>query len=109
MATDYLQVTLVHVGREAQFQRSFEVQQGSHISEVIAQSGVLDVCPEIDLSVNQVGIFGKVAKLEQVVADGDRVEIYRPLIADPKQARKKRAAEGRPPRKGASEAASADG
>jgi putative ubiquitin-RnfH superfamily antitoxin RatB of RatAB toxin-antitoxin module len=64
----------------------------------------LERCPEIDLQANKVGIFGKVARLDAGLHDGDRIEIYRPLIADPKQARKKRAAEGKAMKKGARDA-----
>jgi putative ubiquitin-RnfH superfamily antitoxin RatB of RatAB toxin-antitoxin module len=70
------------------------------VSQVIEQSGIVDRFPEIDLGENKVGIFGKAAKLDTPLTDGDRVEIYRPLIADPKEARKKRAAEGKVMRKG---------
>jgi putative ubiquitin-RnfH superfamily antitoxin RatB of RatAB toxin-antitoxin module len=72
--------------------------------DAIERSGILQRFPEIDLARNRIGIFGKVAKLDQVLRQGDRVEIYRPLIADPKEARKKRAAEGKGMRKGAGEA-----
>ena len=72
--------------------------------EAIERSGVLQRFPEIDLAGNKIGVFGKVAKLDRVLETGDRVEIYRPLIADPKEARKKRAAEGQVMRKGASDA-----
>ncbi|MCU7809691.1 MAG: RnfH family protein [Candidatus Thiodiazotropha sp. (ex Notomyrtea botanica)] len=68
--------------------------------QVIERSGILEQFAEIDLSSNKIGIFGKAAKLNAVLSDGDRVEIYRPLIADPKEARKKRAAEGKTMRKG---------
>ncbi|MCU7844712.1 MAG: RnfH family protein [Candidatus Thiodiazotropha sp. (ex Monitilora ramsayi)] len=68
--------------------------------QAIEKSGILDRFPEIDLKSNKIGIFGKAAKLDAELADGDRVEIYRPLIADPKEARKKRAAEGKTMRKG---------
>ncbi|MCU7796485.1 MAG: RnfH family protein [Candidatus Thiodiazotropha sp. (ex Semelilucina semeliformis)] len=68
--------------------------------QVIEKSGILERFTEIDLSSNKIGIFGKAAKLDAVLSDGDRVEIYRPLIADPKEARKKRAAEGKTMRKG---------
>jgi putative ubiquitin-RnfH superfamily antitoxin RatB of RatAB toxin-antitoxin module len=71
--------------------------------EAIERSGILQRFPEIDLARNRIGIFGKVAKLDQVLRPGDRVEIYRPLIADPKEARKRRAAEGKGMRKGAGE------
>lgn len=64
---------------------------GMSIEEAISRSGVLLMFPEIDLGRYQVGIFGKVAKLDSVLASGDRVEIYPPLIADPKLARKARA------------------
>ncbi|MES9830727.1 MAG: RnfH family protein [Candidatus Thiodiazotropha sp. LLP2] len=71
------------------------------VQQAIEQSTVLDRFPEIDLKVNKTGIFGKAAKLDILLNEGDRVEIYRPLIADPKEARKKRAAEGKAMRKGA--------
>lgn len=66
-------------------------QAGMTLADAIERSGILSRFPEIDLDVNKVGVFGKVAKLDQVLASGDRVEIYPPLIADPKQARKQRA------------------
>ncbi|MCG6896875.1 MAG: RnfH family protein [Thiocapsa sp.] len=98
--TEYLRVSVAYVGPSEQFSRSLEARVGTLVREAIERSGILSQCPEIDLAVNQVGIFGKLAKLDQVLADGDRVEIYRPLIADPKEARKRRAAEGKPMRKG---------
>ena len=74
------------------------------VREAIERSGILERFPEIDLAVNKVGVFCKVTKLDQALQPGDRVEIYRPLIADPKEARKKRAAEGKVMRKGSGEA-----
>ncbi|MBV2093104.1 MAG: RnfH family protein [Candidatus Thiodiazotropha sp. (ex. Lucinisca nassula)] len=71
------------------------------VEQAIEQSDILQRFPEIDLKVNKTGIFGKAAKLDAILSEGDRVEIYRPLIADPKEARKKRAAEGKPMKKGA--------
>ena len=62
----------------------------------IRLSGVLDKFPEIDLKMNQIGIFGKLSKLDAPLRNLDRIEIYRPLIADPKEARKQRAADGKP-------------
>jgi putative ubiquitin-RnfH superfamily antitoxin RatB of RatAB toxin-antitoxin module len=61
----------------------FEVPDGSTVKEVIEISGVLEMFPEIDLENQKVGIFGKLAKLDTVVEDGNRVEIYRPITADP--------------------------
>lgn len=73
---------------------------GSHVEEAIRRSGILTDFPEIDLSVNKVGIFSKACKLDTVLRDKDRVEIYRPLIADPKEVRRQRAAEGKVMKKG---------
>jgi len=56
--------------------------------------------PEIDLAKAKVGIYGKLSKMDTVVRARDRVEIYRPLIADPKEVRKQRAAEGKVMKKG---------
>ena len=61
------------------------------LNEAIQRSGVLQRCPTIDLARNPVGIFGRVRTLDQVLADGDRVEIYRALRGDPKQIRRQRA------------------
>lgn len=80
-----------------------EVDKGTRAREAIEHSGVLGRFQEIDLATNKIGVFGKVVALDQVLGPGDRVEIYRPLIADPKEARKKRAAEGKVMRKGAGE------
>ncbi len=80
-----------------------EAESPLTVQQVIERSGILQRFPEIDLSENKVGVFGKAAKLDAELTDGDRVEIYRPLIADPKEARKKRAAEGKVMRKGGGE------
>lgn len=77
------------------------VSADASVETVIRRSGFLERFPEIDLESNKVGIFGKAAALSAKLNDGDRIEIYRPLIADPKEARKKRAAEGKSMKKGA--------
>lgn len=76
------------------------VGKGANIEDVIKQSGVLETYSSIDLAVNKVGIFGKLSKLDKVLQEKDRVEIYRKLIADPKEVRKQRAAQGKKMRKG---------
>ena len=84
-------------------------QTGITVQQAIEQSGILSRFPEIDLGGrNKVGVFGKIAKLDAPLGPGDRVEIYRPLIADPKEARKKRAAEGKVMKKGARESDAQD-
>lgn len=76
---------------------------GASVRQAIEASGVLQKYPEIDLSKNKLGVFAKLAKPDAVLRDKDRVEIYRPLIADPKEVRKQRAAEGKVMKKGAGE------
>ena len=76
------------------------VELGTTLEQAIEQSGILDSFPEIDLNKNKVGIFSKLAKKDAVLREKDRVEIYRPLIADPKEVRKQRAAEGKAMKKG---------
>lgn len=70
----------------------------------IVASGIITKFPEIDLKKNQIGIFGKLTKLDTALRHQDRVEIYRPLIADPKAVRKQRAAEGKAMKKGGGDA-----
>ncbi|MDN3378143.1 MULTISPECIES: RnfH family protein [unclassified Pseudoalteromonas] len=67
------------------------VPVGSTAEEAVIKSGILEKCPEIDASKLTLGIWNRTCKLTQVLEQGDRVEIYRPLIADPKDARRKRA------------------
>ncbi|CAH0532788.1 hypothetical protein VST7929_00635 [Vibrio stylophorae] len=69
------------------------VTPDSTVEAIIRQSGVLETFPEIDLAVNKVGIYSRTVQLAASVQDGDRIEIYRPLIADPKEIRRKRAAQ----------------
>lgn len=78
---------------------------GATVEDAIRASGVLEAFPEIDLALNKVGIFSKLVKLDEAVRDKDRVEIYRPLIADPKEVRRKRAEEGKVTKKGGGDAA----
>ncbi len=81
-----------------------EVPPGTTLADAIKASGMLEKHPEIDLASNKVGIFGKLSKLDAVLRDRDRVEIYRPLIADPKEVRRKRAEEGKVMKKGGGDA-----
>lgn len=81
-----------------------QVPEGTTVAEAIHASGVLGKHPEIDLAANKLGIFGKLAKADTVLRDKDRIEIYRPLIADPKEVRRKRAEEGKVMKKGGGDA-----
>ncbi len=76
------------------------VEPDATLEQVIRSSGILEQFPEINLGHNRVGVFGKPGKLTDTLHPGDRVEIYRPLIADPKVVRKQRAAQGKGMKKG---------
>jgi putative ubiquitin-RnfH superfamily antitoxin RatB of RatAB toxin-antitoxin module len=75
-----------------QFLRTLAVAPGTTIEQAIVQSGMLQAAPEIDLATIPVGIYGKKKPLDTVLREHDRVEIYRPLVADPKNARRRRKA-----------------
>ena len=74
---------------------ALKIRSGATVSEAIARSGILRDFPEIDLASARVGIYGRQVNLDAVLRDKDRVEIYRPLLADPKEIRRKRAVEGK--------------
>lgn len=76
---------------EQQTLLQFEVEDSCQVQQAIEQSGILQRHTDIDLTKNKVGIWSKVCKLNASLKDGDRIEIYRPLIADPKEVRKRRA------------------
>lgn len=69
-----------------------ELGEGATVGDAVAASGALAEFPEIDLTRNRVGIHGRLVTLGTRLGDGDRVEILRPLVADPKEARRRRAA-----------------
>lgn len=93
-------VEVVYALEKKQTLLEIEVDKGTTLKQAIEQSGIINTYPQIDLSKDKTGIFGKIAKLDTVLREKDRVEIYRPLIADPKQVRKQRAAEGKVMRSG---------
>ncbi len=80
------------------------VPEGATVAEAIRLCGILEKYPEIDLAANKLGIFGKLAKADTVLRDRERIEIYRPLIADPREVRRKRAEEGKVMKKGGGDA-----
>ena len=71
---------------------TLDIADGSTMEAAIIASGILQRFPEIDLANNKVGIFGRLCKLDRLLRAGDRVEIYRPLLVDPKEMRRTRAA-----------------
>lgn len=67
------------------------VAEGTSIAEALAHSSIHQMIPHINIVDGQVGLFGKVVKMTQVLKAGDRIEIYRPLVNDPKEARRRKA------------------
>ena len=87
-----MRVEVAYAKPEEQIILGLDVGPETTVEAAIRQSGLLNSFPEIDLEVNKVGIFSKLCGLDHILREGDRVEIYRPLIADPKEARRHRAA-----------------
>ena len=90
-STEKLQIEVVYALPEEQKLYQVRVDCDATVEHAIKLSGILNDYPMIDLGQSKVGIFSKVCKLSDGLHDLDRIEIYRPLLADPKEARKKRA------------------
>ena len=84
-------VSVCYALSDASFLVQLDVAPGTTIAQAIAASGVLSRFPEIDLGRNKLGLFGKLKPADTVLRDGDRIEIYRPLQADPMESRRRRA------------------
>ena len=92
---DKINIEVVYALPDEQVLLKRSVPHGTTVAEALRASGILEKNPGIDLANNKLGIFGKLAKADAVLRDKDRIEIYRPLIADPKEVRRKRAEEGK--------------
>ena len=92
-AVSTINVEVAYAEPDRQLIIPVNVDAGTTVGGAIVQSGMMMEFPELDIENSKVGIFGKVATLDTELQEGDRVEIYRPLIADPKEIRRKRAAE----------------
>lgn len=88
-------IEVVYALAQEQILLRLEVAKGTSVEQGIEQSGILDKYPPINLETDKVGIFGKLTTLDTVLREKDRIEIYRPLIADPKLVRKQRAQAGK--------------
>ena len=95
-----MKIEVAYALRHKQTLLNIEVGDNASVEDAILQSNILKKYPEINLKKNKVGIFGKITSLDVKLREKDRVEIYRPLIADPKEVRKQRAAEGKIMRSG---------
>ena len=92
MAEASIDVEVAYATPEQQVIVALKMPEGATVKQAINASGLLNRFPEIDETDIKAGIFGRVCKLDQPLEQGDRVEIYQPLIHDPKEARRQRAA-----------------
>ena len=86
-----IRVEVVYALPARQVVKTLALPAGTSIEAAIRASGLLEEFPEINLTVNRTGIFGEFAGLDESLQGGERVEIYRALIADPKETRRRRA------------------
>jgi len=93
--TDTIPIEVVYALPREQVVITLDLPADATVSQAIEESRMQERFPEIDLAANKVGIFGKAAKLDDGLHAGDRIEIYRPLIADPKEVRRQRAKDGK--------------
>lgn len=97
---DSIRIEVAYARPERQEIVELKLPPGSSVQQAVEASGLLQRHPEIELAKAKVGVYGKLVRLDTALRDKDRVEIYRPLIADPKEVRKQRAAEGKVMKKG---------
>jgi uncharacterized protein len=83
-------VEIVYASGSEQVLLTLKVEPGATVKDAIERSGIMRRFPHVDHACATVGIFGSPVRPDSVLREGDRVEIYRPLIADPKDARRKR-------------------
>lgn len=91
MAPESIHVQVCYATAVHEYYRDLTVPAGTTIEQAIRQSGILTDIPGIDLAVQPVGLYGKKRPLDTVLRERDRIEIYRPLVADPKESRRRRA------------------
>lgn len=84
-------VEVVYALLEKQYLYTVNVEEGATVEDAIKASGILELRSDINLASNKVGVFSRPVKLGDEVHSGDRIEIYRPLLADPKELRRQRA------------------
>jgi hypothetical protein len=99
--TERIKVEVAYARPDKQLIVPLEVEQGCTAQAAVEASGIAAEFAEIDLAVLKLGIFGKAVQADTVLRANDRVEIYRPLLADPKEVRRRRAEQGKAMKKGA--------
>jgi putative ubiquitin-RnfH superfamily antitoxin RatB of RatAB toxin-antitoxin module len=90
-SADEIHVEVAYATPMHQIVKSLTLSAGSSVAQAIRASGLLDEFPEIDLNHQCVGVFSELVQLDALLNDGERVEIYRALVADPKETRRRRA------------------
>ncbi len=100
MNQERIRVEVAYAKSDIQVVLPVDVEPGCTVQAAVERSGILARFPEIDLAKNRFGVFGKAVKADQPLREKDRVEIYRPLIADPKEVRRQRAEAGKAMKKG---------
>lgn len=98
--TETIRVEVVYARADRQDVIPLTLPVGATLQQAVEASGLPAKYPEIDSAKGKFGLYSKLARPDAVLRDRDRVEIYRPLIADPKEVRKQRAAEGKVMKKG---------
>lgn len=106
---EQLRVEVIYALPEKQVLIPLHLPPGSTVRDAVAASGLDQAYPDVDFSALKLGVWAKLVKPDTALRDHDRVEIYRPLIADPKEVRKQRAAAGKVMKKGAGESSDAEG
>ncbi len=90
-----IRVSVVHAEPERVFEAELSLPGGATVAEAIEASGIRDARPDVEIRDDRIGVFARRVRLDTRLRDGDRVEIYRPLKIDPKEARRKRARDNR--------------
>ncbi|WP_156943083.1 RnfH family protein [Pseudogulbenkiania sp. MAI-1] len=98
--TNPIEIEVAYARPERQLIAKLTVEPGTTARQAVELSRIAEQFPEIDLANLQLGVFGKAVKPDAVLREHDRVEIYRPLIADPKEVRRRRAEAGKAMKKG---------
>lgn len=108
LGEDGIAVEVAYARPDVQVILPVQLPRGATVADALRESRVAERFPEIDLDTVKVGIFGKLTRLDTELRAKDRVEIYRPLIADPKEVRRQRAAAGKPMKKGGASSGDSD-
>ena len=103
--SDKINIEVVYALPHEQILLQLQMPQHATVTEAIRLSGIMEKYPDIDLGKHKLGIYGKLTGADAVLRDKDRIEVYRPLLADPKETRRKRAEAGNALKKGGGEAA----